>query len=112
MQPSERLKQVLAIGDTLALFPVLKDWPTEELQALLTDVGEYAEASSTAIDNAWKKTATKHGLFNADNARHLKFLDGMRDEKKMELMMVTSEICSVAIHYLHERGIETPDPDA
>jgi hypothetical protein len=103
-QPSDRLKTVLAVGDTLALFPVLKDWPTEELQALLEDLEWYTDVSLKAIGEAWAKTAMEPSLFF--DAANAKFLDNIRDEKKMEVMMVMSEICSVAIYYLYERGIE------
>lgn len=106
-QASDRLKKVLEIGDTLALFPVLKDWPTAELQALLEDVEWYTDVSYAAIQKAWEKTAMEPSLFfNAENA---KLLDRARDEKRMEVVMIASEICSVAIFYLSERGIKV-DP--
>jgi hypothetical protein len=104
MQPSDRLQKVLEIGDTLALFPVFKDWPTEELQALLKDVEEFTSLSYAAIDKAWEKTLWEPCLFF--NAANAKLLDQVRDEKKMETMMMASEICSVAIFYLAERGVE------
>jgi hypothetical protein len=107
-QPSERIKTVLALGGVEALFPVLKDWPTEELRALIDDAGSFYEASIAAIDTAWQKTAFEPGnFFNRENAQ---FLDRLAHEKQIEALAVTSEICSVAIFYLEERGIMV-DPE-
>jgi hypothetical protein len=100
---------VLEIGDTLALFPVLKDWTTEELQALLNDVDEFSAANNEAIDAAWGKVVLKPEVFF--NRALSKDVDRLRDEKKMTVLSVMSEICSVAIFYLHERGVETEVPE-
>jgi hypothetical protein len=108
-QPSERLQRVLEIGDTLALFPVLRDWTTKELQALLEDLDEFSAANYKAIDEAWKQIAFKQEVFLSRALS--KDLDKIRDEKKMTVLTVMSEICSVAIFYLHERGVATEVPD-
>jgi len=105
MQPSERLQKVLKIGDTMALFPEFKDWTTEELQALLTDVEQFAEQQYKAIDDAWNKVAFKPEKFFNPKAAHS--LDKLRDERRLAVTAVMSEICSVAIFYLNERGVKT-----
>ncbi len=102
-KPSVRLQKVLEVGDTLALFPVLKDWTTEELLALLKDVEWLAEVSLAAIDQAWKKTALEPNLFF--NAANSKALDEARREAELDVVAMTSEIASVAIYYLNERGV-------
>jgi len=109
MQPSSRLQKVLEIGDTLALFPVLKDWTTEELQALLNDCDEFSSAQWEAIDAAWKKLAFRPEVFWSTALS--KDMDRMRDEKKMTVLSVMSEVCSVAIFYLYERGVPLEVPD-
>lgn len=104
-QPSDRLQKVLEIGDTMALFPILRGWTTEELQALIEDAGEFYEATDKAIDEAWKRLA-----FQPDNflgAGQSREIDKARDEKKIMVLSVMSEICSVAIFYLNERGVKT-----
>jgi hypothetical protein len=105
MVPSERLKTVLGAGDVFALFPILKDWTTDELKALLKDLEDYTDASYVAIDTAWEKTAMTPGVFLSETLS--KTLDKLRDEKRTEVMMAASEICSVAIFYLQERGVKT-----
>lgn len=104
MQLSERLKKVLDAEDIFALFPLLKDWTTDELQALLKDVDEYADAANKTIDAAWKQVALLPGVFFSEGLS--KALDQARDEKRKNLVMVMAEIYSVAFFYLHERGVE------
>jgi hypothetical protein len=101
-QASDRLRKVLEIGDVEGLFPVLKDWPAEELQALLKDVEDYALFADAAIDRAWEATAFRPDVF-LDSAAS-KFVDYIRDEARVELIAATSEICSVASFYLGQRG--------
>jgi hypothetical protein len=101
-QASDRLRRVLEIGDVVGLFPMLKDWPTEELQALLKDVEDYALFADAAIDRAWASTAFRSDVFLNPDAS--KMLDHIRDEARVELIAATSEISSVAIFYLNERG--------
>jgi hypothetical protein len=109
VQPSERLQKVLSAGDVLALFPLLKDWPTDELQALLKDIEEYTAANYDTIDREWEKFIFQPAAF-FDQAVSRK-LGRVRDEKKMEVMAVMSEICSVAILYLERRGVEVALPE-
>jgi hypothetical protein len=99
---SDRLRRVLEIGNVEGLFPVLKDWPVEELRALLGDVEDYAVFADAAIDKAWETTAFRIDTFLNPDAS--KMLDHIRDEARAELIAATSEICSVAYFYLHERG--------
>jgi hypothetical protein len=104
-QPSERLRKVLEVGSVLDLFPVLKDWSTYELQALLKDVDSFAAAQYAAIDEAWKKAVFRQEVFL--NSKASKFVDRAKDESKIRVMTAMSEICSVAIFYLQERGVAT-----
>lgn len=109
MQVGERLRKVFEVGGTLALFPVLKDWPTEELRALLKDVEEYMDVACSGIDRA--VVATKQHIGPEAALAHAPLLDSLRDDKKMEVTMMASEICSVALFYLHERGVEVEIPE-
>jgi uncharacterized protein YktA (UPF0223 family) len=99
------LQSVLEVGDTLALFPVLKDWSTEELQALLADIDAFSAATNKAIDKTWAQIAVKPDIFFSK--RGSQQIDKLRDNKKMNVLMVLSEICSVAIFYLDRRGVKT-----
>jgi hypothetical protein len=104
----ERLRRVLRVGDTLALFPVLKDWPTEELQALVLDAEVFMTQAHADIDKAWAELAlTPAAFFDQRASREL---DRVREEKKFEFMCIMSEICSVAIFYLNERGAKVGFP--
>jgi hypothetical protein len=103
-EASARLKSVLKVGDTLALFPVLKDWPTDELQALLKDIEEFTVLELDSIDERCNEAATR---FNAStNPRLARAVDRLRNEKKFLVIAVLAEIGSVAIYYLDQRGAE------
>lgn len=104
-QATERLKSALGAGDVVALFSVLQDWPTEELLALIRDVDWYVKYGTTAIDNAWKKTAMEPSLFF--NKANAKVLDQARDENLMDVERTASEILSVVYFYLGQRGVKT-----
>lgn len=107
MQASDRLKTVLGLGGVVALFPVLKDWSTDELRALLRDIEEYASVSHKAIDRAWETVALSPNVFLSEALS--KTVDKYRDEKKIEVMQIMSEISSVAMFYLNQRGIKIPE---
>lgn len=101
-EPTERLKSVLAVGGTEALFPFLKDWSTEELKALLNDVDAHHTFLEAVTDAAWQETAIRSEFFfnRAASAE----LDKQHRRMKVEILGMCSEICSVAIYYLGERG--------
>ena len=101
-EPTERMNKVLAAGSTTALFPVLKDWSTEELKALLKDVDAHYDFLEGATDTAWKDAALQpEHFFNRSASAEL---DAQRKKLKIEILGMCSEICSVAIFYLRERG--------
>src|SRR5271170_1618878 len=87
-QPSDRLRKAIGAGDVLALFPLLKDWSTEELAALIEDVDEFALASNEAIDKAWKTVVFQSPAF-FDKAVS-RDLDQLRDEKKKLVLFAMS----------------------
>ena len=99
---SDRLQKALDAGDVLALFPLLKDWPADELNALMEDARAYQAASSAAIDEGWEKLAVQPSIFFDKTISEE--LDRVRDEKKMEIMFTAAEICSVALFYLGGYG--------
>jgi hypothetical protein len=103
---SDRLQKALEVGSVTALFPLLVDWPTDELQALLRDCDEYSAACCDSIDRAWESFIFQPANFFGDS----RGLDKVRDQKKMQVLAVLSEICSVAFFYLSERGIKTDFP--
>jgi len=96
--PSERLQRAIGTGSATALFSVLNDWPTPELQALLKDADDFITESHAAIDKAWQKTAMLPEVFF--NHKNSMFIDHYRDETKQSVVLTMSEICSVAIYYL------------
>lgn len=109
-QPTERLRKVIEVGDTLKLFPLLQDWSTPELKALLHDVDVYNRVVNKQIDAGWAEGALLPEFFFDRGAS--KQLDAARDDAKMHVMQICSEICSVAIFYLQERGEYVEDPEA
>ena len=101
-EPSERLKAVFAVGGTIALFPVLKDWSTVELRALLADVDAYYDFLNAATDAAWQDTVLQVDYFF--NRGKSALLDKQFKQMKIEILGMCSEICSVVYYYLNERG--------
>lgn len=107
MEFTERLKKVLRIigeeHSTMALFAELKDWSTEDLKLLLEDVDVYHDFAMEEIDKGWQEAAFNPMLF-FDSAGS-KELDKARDELRVMMFGMCSEICSIAIYYLTERGV-------
>jgi hypothetical protein len=104
---SVRLKRCFDAGDTMALFPLLGDWPTEDLRALLADVDAYHRGINAAIEAAHKELAFKPENFL--NRSRSKTVDDSSRDRHMEQLAMCSEICSVAILYLKQRGIGVPN---
>jgi hypothetical protein len=110
VEPTERMQKVLDVingGNTMDLFPVLKEWSTEELLALLTDVEAYHESGQVEIQKGWEESAfTLQNFFDPNAAKEL---DNARNHLRMLLMGMCSEICSVAFYYLNERGVNVEE---
>jgi hypothetical protein len=109
MEPSERLMRVLRLHGVEALFPVLCDWRTEELQALDKDVEEYVKFAYAAADKGWEKVVFDPSIFC--NPAASQALDQTRDSIKMQITEVAAEILSVAYFYLRQRGVEIEIPE-
>jgi len=101
---SERLQRAFDAGSVMDLFPILKDWSTDELQALVKDAEKFTSHADKKIDAAWEATIFKSEVFF--NSAASKEADALREMGKLEIMMIMSEICSVAFFYLEERGVK------
>jgi hypothetical protein len=109
MPPSNRLKQTLEVGNVLALFPILKDWSTDELKALIQDANDLCAATQDEIDKAWKCLAFQPTVLLSPN-KQFQELAHVCDEGKLKVAAALSEICSVAMFYLEQRGVEIKLP--
>lgn len=95
---TDRLQKCIDAGSVEALFPLLKDWPEEELRALLDDIDAHYEQYNQKIDEAYQEHVFKpENFFNKTRS---KTLDKVRDEYKMTILIMCSEISSVALYYL------------
>lgn len=92
------------------MFALLHAWPQTELMALLQEVETYCLNLSKILDKAWaEKALTADTFFSPSQS---KALDEAREKAEFEVMMVCSEISSVAQYYLqHNYGVEVPLPE-
>jgi hypothetical protein len=99
--PSERLKRCFEAGSVAALFPLLQGWTREELMALVDDVDTFHGVGLEKIGARAGEIArgAKRGRAGTVLRATLKRAQG---KVEMRLMMVCSEISSVAQYYLHD----------
>jgi hypothetical protein len=84
------IAKCLKAGNVSNLFIELKDWPKEQLNALLTEIDTVDNEAEEVYKDLVFRTEF---FFNRGNAEEL-------DKSRMELRVVLSEIASVALHYL------------
>jgi hypothetical protein len=95
---TERLRKALDAGGVVNLFPLLADWSNADLRALINDCeGHYTEAVA-AIDAAKYKAIFTPEIFFSNRAADV--VNKAAKDAVMEVLAVTSEICSVAYYYL------------
>ena len=98
---SSRLQQCIETGSVVALFPLLKDWPQSELEALIADIESYYQEATQDIENLYQNK-----VFLPENflSRHRSMaLDQALDKAQINTIAFCSEIASVALHYLEPR---------
>ena len=90
------INECVAQGDTWALFPLMKNWSRERLNALLAEV----ERADEFTQEAWARLALQSGnFFSKRRSQDL-------DKEKMESLLMLSEICSVALYYMGRKESE------
>jgi len=95
---TDRLKACFDAGDVLALFPLLKDWNTAELRALVKDVEKFHTENADALEGGYKELVFRPENFLSRSRS--KALDHAATRSGMDLMAMCSEILSVAEFYL------------
>jgi hypothetical protein len=104
---TERLRKCIDAGDVLALFPLLKDWPDDELVALVADVEAIGQEAESVIDANYRTEAMRvENFFSRERSAAV---DQAHRDARMQVFAMASEIISVALYYLGERGVETGD---
>jgi hypothetical protein len=97
--PSARLKKCFRSGDVVGMFPLLRTWFKEELRALLKDVELFHKVSLEKLlrkADEWIKNLGKSKTDNTIRAA----VKHAHDTLAFRLMVVCSEINSVALYYL------------
>ena len=98
--PSERLQKAMSAGDVLSLFPLLADWPDEELRALIADAEEYCSKLDEAINLAHREMAFRpENFFSRERSAAI---DLVTEQKDLDTLAMGAEIISVALFYLHD----------
>jgi hypothetical protein len=99
--PSARLKECFQSGGVLGLFPLLKTWSKKELKALLKDVEVFHQVSLEKLERKSKEMTVK--LKPIKERKLVREAVKYAHEKlALRLLIVCSEIDSVAIYYLKE----------
>jgi len=102
--PSERLRKCFNAGSVEALFPLLQGWTREELTALVSDVDVFHGVCLENIGAKAREMAKGAKRGKAGTALRAT-LRKAQEKVDMRLMVVCSEISSVAQHYLHVEDI-------
>jgi hypothetical protein len=97
---TKRLQKCLEAGSIQALFPLLSDWPQDELRALLDDIEECYKAERLRT-----KALTQKYLFMPENFLNDSNAKAILEAEKaanINALAIFSEIRSVVMHYLPE----------
>ena len=98
---TERLRKCIDAGGVVELFPLLKDWPKDELKALVNDCGKLHEEFMAEVGVKYKEAVFKpENFFSQTRA---KALDDAKKEAFFTSLGICSEISSVALFYLDRR---------
>jgi hypothetical protein len=97
--PSARLKECFQSGGVLGLFPLLKTWPKKELKALLKDVEVFHQVSLEKLERKSKEMVTHLKPLKERKLVRAAVKD-VKNKLMWKLMVVCSEIDSVAMYYL------------
>jgi hypothetical protein len=96
-----RLLALQMAGSSIALFPLLATWPTEELEALIQDCDVTCEHILRSLNDGYGNLATQaEYFFNPIRSRHL---DEARKGKEIEIVGMFSEIAAVALYEIESR---------
>jgi hypothetical protein len=109
MVMSSRLKTAIATGGIFKLAEVLDGWSTEELQALLVDANAQYGEFMKELHGKQGEALLKPAIFFNDKAASE--VNEIAHKAEIDVLGVYSEICSVAMMVLEERGIIVEDPD-
>lgn len=93
-----RVKRCVEAGSIEALFPLLKDWPKSELEALIDDIEGLYDEALEKVDGEWARRVMESGNF-LDAARG-RTLDKSHDDVRFHLLIACSDIQSVALYCL------------
>lgn len=99
--PSARLKECFQSGGVVELFPVLSEWSKTELRALLKDVEVFHQVSLEKLERKSKEMTAKLKPLKEDKLvrQAVKYA---YEKLAFRLLVVCSEINSVAMYYLKE----------
>jgi hypothetical protein len=89
-----RLDRCFSAGSIDGLFPILKNWPLEELDALIHDIDRYAHGARESIKAQYLKWLADT---KTESSREL---EAVRDREIFGIEIITGEIYGVALYYL------------
>lgn len=103
---TDRLKRCLDAGSLMDLFPLLSDWPLDELKELIKDVEKFHEETIRNLESGYKKESLlPQNFFSQERPRAL---DGFFKPASEHVEIVCSEIISVALFYKELRERDQP----
>jgi hypothetical protein len=99
---TERLQKCIDAGEVVELFPLLKEWPEDELKALVNYCGKLHEEFMAEVGVKYKEAVFKpENFFNQTRA---KALDEAKKEAFFTSLAICSEVSYVAQFYLERMG--------
>jgi hypothetical protein len=104
---SDRMKAAVATGNIFKLAELLDGWTTEELKVLLVDVNAYYEECMGRLHDKYGEMIFKPEVFFNPKAASL--VNVASHEVEIGVLGTCSEISSVAMCILEERGIKFSD---
>lgn len=94
---TDRLKRCLDAGSLMDLFPLLSDWPLDELKELVKDVEKFHEETIGNLETGHKtESLLPQNFFSKESSDAL---DGFFESVSEHVEIVCSEILSVALYY-------------
>ena len=85
-------------GSVAGLFPLLVDWQPKELLQLIRECGAVYEQAVDALREKYRESAFTPEVFFS--AQLSKKIDQQLSQQEIAVLAMTSEITSVAMHYM------------
>jgi hypothetical protein len=109
---TERLRQCLQAGNVENLFPLLKEWPAEELNQVGLDINRYRKLARRMMRGRFAQFVREKDLAHNASPETLRQLEMVCDREILSIELVLAEIHGVVLYYqgVHQLPPQPPKP--